>query len=134
MGLKDILQESSDLTIKNLQKLQKEYDKRFISEEFVGFNKVRHTYAHMGKLLGRLADYVQTVEDGEKDSYTSQQQIKEKVIPDLLVYSVWLAEELGVNLEQAYLKRFIGNIKRLYMNKISSEELRELELLANKKH
>ena len=79
----------------------------------------------MGKLFGRLAEYVQMVEDGHNDF--SADEIREKVIPDLLVYSAWLAEELGVNIEEAYLKRVIGNIKRLHSDNMSAEELTELE-------
>src|SRR3989344_4396980 len=97
MGLKEILQASPQLTILALQEFQREYDGRFVADEFTGFDKVRHTYAHMGKLLGRLAEYVQMIEDGHPDF--SPSEIKEKVIPDLLLYSFWLAEEFGVNLE-----------------------------------
>ena len=131
MGLKDILQENPNLTIQGFQKLQREYDKRFVAEEFIGFDKVRHTYAHMGKLFGRLAEYVQMIEDGHPDF--SAEDIRSKVIPDLLVYSVWLAEEFGVNIEEVYLKRFIGNIKRLHSDKILPEELNELEVDINRR-
>ena len=131
MSLKEILQENPHLTIKGLQKLQAEYDQKFVAEEFTGFDKVRHTYAHMGKLLGRLAEYVQMVEDGHPDF--SSEDIKTKVIPDLLVYAVWLAEEFGVNMEEVYLKRFVGNIKRLHAHKISPEELVGLEKYIDEK-
>jgi hypothetical protein len=124
MSFKKILQENPNLTIKGLQKLQSEYDDRFISDSFSGFSKVRHTYSHMGKLIGRLAEYIHDMEEGRE---VSAEDIKTKVIPDLLVYSAWLAKEFGVNMEGAYLKRFIGNIKRLHANKISQEELDELE-------
>lgn len=131
MGLKEILQENPNLTIQGFQKLQREYDKRFVAEEFTGFDKVRHTYAHMGKLFGRLAEYVQMIEDRHSDF--SAEDIRSKVIPDLLVYSVWLAEEFGVNIEEVYLKRFIGNIKRLHSDKILPEELNELEADINRR-
>ncbi len=125
MSLKDILQESPTLTVEGLQRLQREYDKRFVADEFSGFDKVRHTYAHMGKLFGRLAEYVQMIEDGHTDF--SPEEIRTKVIPDLLVYSVWLAEEFNVDIEKAYVERFVGNIKRLHSDRVSPEELRELE-------
>ena len=48
MGLKEILQASPQLTILALQEFQREYDGRFVADEFTGFDKVRHTYAHMG--------------------------------------------------------------------------------------
>lgn len=125
MTLKEILERNPHLTVEDLQELQREYDKRFIADEFSGFGKIRHTYAHMGKLLGRLAEYVQMVEDGHQDF--SPREIKEKVIPDLLVYSIWLAEELRVNIEEAYIRRFVDNIRRLHQDKISANELEELE-------
>ncbi len=125
MTLKDILDENPTLTVEGFQRLQGEYDRRFVRDTFTGFDKVRHTYAHMGKLLGRLAEYVQMIEDGHLDF--SPEEIKNKVIPDLLVYSAWLAEEFGVNVERAYLERFVGNIQRLHPDKISPGELAELD-------
>ncbi len=125
MSLKEILNRDQKLSIESFQELQREYDKRFVSDTFSGFDKVRHTYAHMGKLFGRLAEYVQMIEDGNTDFSTND--IKNKVIPDLLVYSAWLAEEFDVNIEEAYLTRFIGNIKRLHLDRISPDELAELE-------
>ena len=56
MSLKKILEESPELSIEAFQRLQKEYDRRFVSDNFTGFDKVRHTYSHMGKLFGRLAE------------------------------------------------------------------------------
>jgi len=125
MGLKDILERNPNLTIKDLQELQGCYDRRFIAQRFSGFGKVRHTYEHLGKLMGRVADYVHDVEEGREN--VSDEDIRTKVIPDLLVYSAWLAEECGVSMEEAYLKRFVGNLKRLYAEKVSPEELREIE-------
>jgi len=126
MGFEDILKRNPNLTLKDLQELQRDYDNRFIVQKgFFGFDKVRHTYAHIGKLIGRLASYVHDIE--ERLEEVSEEDIKNKVIPDLLVYSAWLAEEFGVNMEQAYLERFVGNLKRLYAEKISPEELQSLE-------
>lgn len=126
MSLKDILSRNPNLTLKDLQELQGTYDKRFVATKgFVGFDKVRHTYAHMGKLLGRLADYVHDMEEHPEE--VSSEDIKTKVIPDLLVYCAWLSEEFGVDMEEAYITRFVGNIKRLNADKISPDELQELE-------
>jgi len=126
MIFEDILKRNPNLTLKDLQELQRDYDNRFIIQKgFFGFDKVRHTYAHLGKLIGRLAEYIHDVE--EQVEVVSEEDIKNKVIPDLLVYSAWLAEEFGVNMEKAYLMRFIGNLKRLYTEKIPSDELQSLE-------
>ncbi|MCK4647807.1 hypothetical protein KAT24_02670 [Candidatus Pacearchaeota archaeon] len=130
ISLKGILERSPNLTIADLQELQRTYDKRFVASKFTGFDKVRHTYAHMGKLMGRLADYIEALE--EKREFSSE-DIKNKVIPDLLVYSAWLAEEFGVNMEQVYLSRFAGNLRRLYSDKIPPQELEGLEQEVNKR-
>lgn len=126
MSFEDILRRTPNLTIKDLQELQTDYDSRFVAKKgFVGFDKVRHTYAHMGKLIGRLADYIHDMEEHKKD--VPEEDIKTKVIPDLLVYSAWLAQEFGVDMEQAYLSRFLDNLRRFYSDKISSTELQSLE-------
>ena len=125
MDLKEILERNSKFTLEDLQDFQREYDKRFVDKKFdTSFGKVEHTYAHMGKLLGRLASYVEAMEEGRE---ASAEDIKSKVIPDLLVYATWLAKEFNVSLEQAYLIRVVGNLDRLYSGKISSQELEELE-------
>jgi hypothetical protein len=129
MELRDILLQNPDLTLEGFQKLQSEYDDRFIANDFSGFGKVRHTYAHMGKLMGRLAEYVH---DMEEEGKASDEEIRKKVIPDLLVYSAWLAKEFDVNIADAYLTRFVGNIKRLHSEKITSDELTELERIVAK--
>jgi hypothetical protein len=126
MSFEDILKRNPNLTLDDLQELQRDYDNRFVIQKgFTGFDKVRHTYAHMGKLMGRLADYIHDMEEHAEN--VSEEDIKNKVIPDLLVYSAWLAEEFGVNMEKAYLSRFIANLKRLYSSKVSPEEMQSLE-------
>jgi len=99
MGLKEILDESPHLTIDGFQRLQSEYDDRFIAGDFSGFRKIEHTYAHIGKLMGRLAEYVHDMQEGKE---VSAEELKTKVIPDLLVYSAWLAKEFGINIENPY--------------------------------
>lgn len=130
MSLPDILRRNPNLTVRDLQELQGMYDEKFIAGRFTGFNKVRHTYAHLGKLMGRLAGYIEAIEEGRD---VPADDIKNKVIPDLLVYSAWLAKEFDVDMEQAYLTRVVCNIKRLYADKIPHKELLELEKLAAKR-
>jgi hypothetical protein len=132
MGFEDILKRNPNLTIKDLQELQRDYDNRFVVQKgFSGFDKVRHTYAHMGKLIGRLADYIHDMEEHAEN--VSEEDIKNKVIPDLLVYSAWLAEEFKVDMEETYLTRFIGNLKRLYADKVPQEEIQSLDTCIKKK-
>ncbi len=131
MSLVEILQGDKPLTVQDLQKFQREYDERFVSDKFIGFEKIRHVYAHLGKLFGRLAEYVQMREDGHRDF--SSEEIKNKVVPDLLVYSMWLAREVGADVEKAYLERIIGNIHRLHSHKISPKELAELQIIVSQR-
>jgi len=133
MNLKEILERSPHFTVRDLQELQGTYDKMFVATKgFVDFDKVRHTYAHLGKLIGRVASYVHNVEEGRTVS-EERRDMKNKIIPDLLVYAVWLAEEFGVDLEEAYLKRFLENLKRLHADRVSAEELEELEKAVDQK-
>ncbi|MEK6812262.1 MAG: hypothetical protein AABX76_01760 [Nanoarchaeota archaeon] len=126
---KILLRQKGPLTLRVLQELQTEYDHRFVDLKFTGFDKVRHTYAHLGKLMGRLADYVEAREENRE---VSEEDIKTKVIPDLLVYSSWLAREFNVDLSRAYLKRFVGNVKRLHGDEIPSDQMVEIESSARK--
>ncbi|HTY43823.1 MAG TPA: hypothetical protein VMC80_01125 [Patescibacteria group bacterium] len=135
MGLKGILQKyRTTRDLANFQTLQGEYDRRFFPDKLSGFNKIRHTYAHMGKLMGRLAEYIHDVEETGSASNASTRDVVTKVIPDLLVYSAWLAQEFNVDIGRAYLRRVIGNIKRLHADKISPGELGELEKEIEKLH
>jgi hypothetical protein len=125
-NLKKILEKNHKLTIEDLQEFQKTYDSRFVAQKgFTGSAKIEHTYAHMGKLLGRLAEYVHDLQETPESA--SDSDIKNKIIPDLLVYSAWLANELGINMEESYLTRMIGNLNRLYKDKIPAKELEALE-------
>lgn len=127
MDLKEILQQNPNLTLAALQAFQEEYDRRFVDQKFKNsLQKVEHTFAHLGKLMGRLADYVEAREEGRE---VSAEDIMTKVIPDLLVYSAWLAKEFGVDISSAYVSRMVGNMRRLYANDMSPGEIEELECL-----
>ena len=128
MNLKDIIGKDN-LSIKDLQQFQRIYDERFVDEKFEGFEKIRHTTLHVAKLLGKLANYCEKREEGE---YYSSKQIEEEIIPDLLVYSLWLSKEFDVKPEEAYLKRMVHNIERMYSHKSSEEEIKILKDLSNK--
>ena len=132
MEFKKILEQNPHLTLDSFQDLQKEYDKEFVDDSFEGFDKVRHTYSHMGKLFGRLAEYIQMIEDRNENFHSKE--IEQKVIPDLLVYAAWLAREFNVNIEQAYKKRLIQNIEKLHTDKISSEDLKALKEMLESPH
>lgn len=117
-------------SMEDLRMFQEEYDRRFVDEKFIGFEKVRHTNLHLAKLLGKLSNYCEKKEHGED---CSPQQIREEIIPDLLVYALWLAREFNVKPEEEYFKRMVWNIERLYREKSSEEEIKNLKRLLEKR-
>jgi len=129
MSFEDILKKE-DISVDDLRQFQEEYDKRFVDGKFTGFEKVRHTTLHLAKLLGKLSKYCEKKEHGE--NYPSK-EIEEEIIPDLLVYSLWLAREFDVKPDEAYFKRMIYNIERMYKDKSSEKEIELLKSLMNKR-
>ena len=129
MNFEDILKKEN-LSMKDLRQFQEIYDKRFVDEKFTGFEKVRHTALHLAKLLGKLANYCEKKEEGEDISH---RQIMEEIIPDLVVYTLWLSKEFGVNPEEAYLKRMVQNIERIYSHKSTYTERELLKNLLDKR-
>lgn len=84
-----------------LQKKQEEYDKKYwqIHGEF---EKIRHITLHIGKLVGKLSTYCEAREHGTE---VSNAQIRNEIIPDLQVYAFQLANLLGENAGECYLRR-----------------------------
>ena len=74
--------------------------------------------------MGKLANYVERKEEMQD---APQNDIKEKVIPDLLVYACWLAKEFNVKITDVYVERIMDNLGRLHKRKLSEEELNQLK-------
>ena len=96
---------------KDLQNKQAEYDSRYWQHSASELEKIRHITLHIGELLGKLSTYCERQEHAEDYPTT---QIQEEVIPDLQVYSLQLANLLGVDVADQYLSRLEQNIKRLH--------------------
>jgi len=102
------------MELEDLQSKQAEYDRKYWQHNTSELEKIRHITLHVGKLLGKLSSYCEKQEHGVN---YSTNQIRDEVTPDLLVYSLQLANLLGINLEGKYLNRLEENIKRLdYQN------------------
>jgi len=129
MSFEEILRKK-DISIRDLQQFQEEYDKKFVDEKFTGFEKVRHTSLHLAKLLGKLAGYCEKMEEGVS---MGSEQLENEVIPDLIVYALWLAREFNINPDEAYLKRMINNIERIYSHKSSQNEREEFKRLLDER-
>ena len=129
MDFEDILKKEN-ITLDDLRQFQEEYDKRFVDRKFTGFEKVRHTTLHLAKLLGKLSNYCEKMEHGEN---CSSQQIEEEIIPDLMVYMLWLSREFKIKPDEAYFKRMVWNIERMYNDKSSKEEIKNLKDLLDER-
>lgn len=85
-----------------LQKKQAKHDAEFWEHDASELERIRHVTLHAGKLLGKLSAYCEAQEHGEK---VSTVKIKDDVIPDLMIYSLRLANFLGVDAEEQFLAR-----------------------------
>ena len=97
---------------KDLQQRQAEYDTNYWEHNASELEKIRHITLHVGKLLGKLATYCERQEHGEN---YSPDQIRDEVVPDLVVYASQLANLLDVeDIGDKYLSRLEENIRRLH--------------------
>ncbi len=100
--------------------MQKEFDDAYWDHEGYGqFENIRHLALHMGKLLGKLTDYCETMEHS-KD--TPIDKVRDEVIPDLLWYALQLSNWLNVDLAAQYKKRMAFNAARLTPKKHRHEQ------------
>ncbi|MBS3127262.1 hypothetical protein J4228_03795 [Candidatus Woesearchaeota archaeon] len=100
---------------KDLQQRQAEYDAKYWQHNASELEKIRHITLHVGKLVGKLATYCERQEHG--DNYSTD-QIRDEVVPDLVVYASQLANLLGIeDVGDKYLNRLEENVKRLHSEK-----------------
>lgn len=86
---------------RHIQKIQEEYDKEYPEHKDSNLEKIRRITSHMGTLLGKLSSYCEQ----EHETNYSNEQIKNEVIPDLIVYSAKLSNITRVDLGDVYIKR-----------------------------
>jgi len=99
----------------DLQKKQAEFDKTYFSQyNEPAFEKIRHITLHIGKLLGKLSGYCEATEHKDEHQGDAKlEQVKDEVVPDLLVYALQLSNILNLKLEEEYLKRLEANKKKM---------------------
>lgn len=68
-----------------------------------GPETTEHQYSHVGKLVGKLATYVEACQHGESPS---TDQLADEVIPDLFIFALREASNQGINLEDAFRERY----------------------------
>lgn len=90
----------------DLQNELEDYDKTYwdFTEDAKIIN-VHHIVGHLNKLMGKIAEYTDTVDHGGKGDDTKM--VKE-VIPDLLQQGYRLASLFGVDAEAQHKKRLDG--------------------------
>jgi len=97
-----------------LQKELKDYDE--VYWDFVEDSKItniHHIVGHLNKLMGKIAEYTDTVDHGGKGDDTKM--IKE-VIPDLLQQGYRLANLFGVDAEIQHQER-LDELKKRFSDK-----------------
>lgn len=100
------------MNLKELQKVQKKFDEEFLTypNNQNEIEKIRHLTLHLGKLLGKISTFC---EASEHNRHTNKNQIKNEVMPDLLFYSLQLANLYHLDLEKYYIKRLEEDKKRI---------------------
>lgn len=89
------------MDLEEVQKAQKAFDEKFWAHK-AGFDTIRHSSHHLGKLIGKLATYCEAMEHNEQPPAT---QLEQEVIPDLLIFAARLANDRGLELEAAFKQR-----------------------------
>jgi hypothetical protein len=90
---------STDL--REVQSVQSGFDSDNWSHQ-PGFETIRHSTFHLGKLVGKVSTYCEAVEHGDTPS---REILDNEVIPDLLIFAARLANDGGLDLEQLFIAR-----------------------------
>lgn len=98
------------MDLAEVQTMQAEHDAHYWEVDQTNFAKIRHITLHIGKLIGKLANYV---EPGEHGKELPTEQIQNEVIPDLMVYAAQLANIFDLRLEDQYRARLASKKQRL---------------------
>jgi len=106
--MKELIKPPETKGLKNLQKFQYEHDKNFHPDIFSMKNQdqIRHIAHHLSKIAGIFGDYFDKLDHNEtEDAEKILKGIKEKRIADSFIFSLMLANRLGLDLEKEYFKR-----------------------------
>lgn len=97
-------------TIKELDRISVEFEKEYWVAPSTRKGKTRHILLHMTKMLGKLATVIEKWEHGLE---VEEKVIREEVIADMFMYSLMLAREENVDLEEVFLNRLEMNKKKV---------------------
>ena len=84
-----------------VQSLQEEYDKDHWAHN-QGPPTISHSERHIAKLTGKIATVAEMFDHGEEPDLS---QLVNEVIPDLLIYAAKLANDRGIDLNEAFRNR-----------------------------
>lgn len=89
------------MNLRAVQETQATYDSEYWTHE-PGPETICHTERHIGKLMGKIATVAEMYDHGETPDLSA---LDNEVIPDLLIYAARLANDRGIDLEQAFTSR-----------------------------
>lgn len=89
------------MDLSEIQTTQAAYDAKHW-EHAPGAETIAHSERHITKLAGKTATVAEMLDHGEEPDLT---QLDTEVIPDLLIYAARLANNRGIDLNEAFKKR-----------------------------
>lgn len=79
-----------------------------------GSETICHSERHIGKLMGKIATVAEMYDHGGTPDLS---QLDHEVIPDLLIFAARLANDRGIDLEQAFIARTEVLVRRFSQTK-----------------
>lgn len=90
------------MTIQKLQDRIKKYDAEYYFPSESETFRLRHALGHLNKTLGLIATYLDDIDHGREPA---KEEMTDKVIPDLMQYSLRLANMFDLDLEKQFIHR-----------------------------
>lgn len=100
------------MNLREAQARQASFDEAAWAHE-PGDETVKHQAFHLAKDLGRLATYCEALDHGKEPS---SEQLDGEVIPNLFMAALRLANERGIDIEQAFEAR-VSELEELHTPK-----------------
>lgn len=89
------------MDLREVQSQQAEYDKDHWAHD-QGPSTISHSERHIAKLTGKIATVAEMFDHDEEPDLS---QLDNEVIPDLLIYAARLANDRGIDLNEAFRSR-----------------------------
>lgn len=89
------------MNLQDVQSTQAKFDTSFWNHS-PGLETICHSERHIGKLMGKISTIAEAFDHGVEPDLS---RLDEEVIPDLLIFAARRANERGINLSEAFVKR-----------------------------